>query len=272
MQDYSLNSIVFNSIDEYGASQRSPFETITSNPDEYVQLSNIVKSHFPKWTEDEVRDFLEKLKQEGCGYVAMINSLFDEFTDNRSDFKKAFGFDMFSSDGTLNFNQVLVDLYCTMDNHIGGRFLFFTWDTLVENEDRIWSDDDKNGKFEWKDKPFGNNEVQMKYRWETYCRRHGIDVKIDINQVISPKNYEKFARKGTVIILCSKFTIYNEEQKPTEVKNGHFMTITGVTNDNKYIVSSWGKRYTLDPKDIKGFKYYQVIRYKKYEKTADHFL
>ena len=53
MQNYSLNSIVFNSIDEYGASQRSPFETITSNPDEYVQLSNIVKSHFPKWTEDD---------------------------------------------------------------------------------------------------------------------------------------------------------------------------------------------------------------------------
>ncbi len=260
---HPLNSIVYNILDEYGASQRSPFETMTSNPTEYAQLCNIVKSHFPDWAPDVIQDFIEKLKKEGCGYVAMINSLFNEFTDDRKGFQKAFGFDMYSSDGTLNFNQVLVDLYCTMDNHIGGRFLFFTWDTVVKHEDQVWCDEDKDGTFEWKDKPFGNNEVQMKYRWETYCKRHGIDAKIDINQLITPKNYEKYAKKGSVCILCSKFTLYNEEHKPTEVKNGHFMTITGVTKNNKYIVSSWGKRYTLDPKDIKGFTYYQVIRYKK---------
>lgn len=263
MTKHTLNKTVYNSIDEYGASQRSPFETTTSNPEEYAQLSNIVKSHFPEWNENQIREFIEKLKQEGCGYVAMINSLFDEFTNNHSAFQQAFGFDMYALDGTLNFNQVLVDLYCTMDNHIGGRFLFFTWDTVVENEDRVWVDDDKDGKFEWKDKPFGNNEVQMKYRWETYCKRHGIDVKVEINQMITPKNYMKYAKKGSVCILCSKFTIYNQDGKSTEVKNGHFMTITGVTEDMKYIVSSWGKRYTLDPKDIQGFKYYQVIRYKK---------
>lgn len=262
-EDVSLNTIVFNSIDEYGASQRSPFETMTSNPEEYAQLSNIVKSHFPEWTEATIQDFLEKLKKEGCGYVAMINSLFDEFTDDCLGFRDAFGFNMFGADGTLNFNQVLVDLYCTMDNHIGGRFLFFSWDNVVENEDRIWCDEDKDGTFEWKDKPFGNNEVQMKYRWETYCKRHGIDAKVDINQLITPKNYYKYAKKGSVCILCSKFTVYNDDGETTYIKNGHFMTITGVTGDHKYVVSSWGKRYTLNPKDIKGFVYYQVIRYKR---------
>lgn len=258
-----LNSTVFNFIDEYGASQCSPFETITSNPTEYAQLSNIVKSHFPEWTPDDIQNFMEKLKQEGCGYVAMINSLFDEFTDNPSGFLNAFGFDMYAPDGTLNFNQVLVDLYCTMDNHIGGRFLFFTWDTIVENEDRIWCDDDKDGKFEWKDKPFGNNEAQMKYRWETYCRRHGIHAKVDINQFITPKNYPHYAKKGSVCILCSNFSIYDINNKETHIKNGHFMTITGVTEDKKYIISSWGRQYTLNPTDIKGFVYYQVIRYKR---------
>ncbi len=263
MNKHIRNHTVYNPIDEYGANQRSPFETMTSNPAEYAQLSNIVKSHFPQWTADDIHDFIAKLKQEGCGYVAMINSLFEEFTDNHLEFQNIFGFDMFSPDGTLNFNQVLVDLYCSMDNHIGGKFLFFTWDTIVENEDRVWVDDDKDGKFEWKDKPFGNNEVQMKYRWETYCKKHGIDTKVEINQMITPKNYYKYAKKGSVCILCSKFTVHNEAQQPTHIKNGHFMTITGVTQDNKYIVSSWGKRYTLDPKDIKGFKYYQVIRYKE---------
>lgn len=263
MQKQELNSIVFDTANEYGASQRSPFETMTSDPVEYAQLSNIVKSHFPEWNTEDIQNFIQKLKQEGCGYVAMINSLFDEFTDNRSGFQEAFGFDMYAADGTLNFNQVLVDLYCTMDNHIGGRFLFFTWDTIVKNEDRIWCDDDKDGKFEWKDKPFGNNEVQMKYRWETYCRRHGIKAKVEISQMITPKNYHKYTKKGSVCILCSNFTLCNTEQKETYIKNGHFMTITGVTEDDKYIVSSWGKQYTLNPKDIKGFVYYQVIRYKR---------
>lgn len=263
MTKHTLNQTVYNSIDEYGASQRSPFETMTSNSVEYAQLSNIVKSHFPEWTSADIQDFIEKLKKEGCAYVAMINSLFDEFTDHRADFQQAFGFDMFASDGTLNFNQVLVDLYCTMDNHIGGKFLFYTWDTYVENEDRIWCDEDKDGKFEWKDKPFGNNEVQMKYRWETYCKKHGIDTMVEINKVITPHNYEKHAKRGSVSILCSNFTLHSDNGKTTHIKNGHFMTITGVVDDKKYIVSSWGDKYYLDPKDIKGFKYYQVIRYKK---------
>lgn len=261
MTKHTLNHTVYNSIDEYGASQRSPFETMTSNPKEYAQLSNIVKSHFPDMTQEKVDAFLQKLKQEGCGYVAMINSLFDEFTHDRTNFKERFGFDMFSADGTLNYNHVLVDLYCKMDNHNGGSFLCFSWDTYAKNEDKIFVDEDKDGKFEWKDKPFGNNEVQMKYRWETYCKQHGINVKVKINQLVTPKNYEKYASKGSICILCSDFTLYDDSGKSTHVKNGHFMIITGVVDDKKYIVSSWGDKYYLDPKDIKGFRYYQVIQY-----------
>lgn len=263
MTKRTLNQTVYNSINEYGASQRSPFETITSNPEEYAQLSNIVKSHFPNMNQKEIDNFLKKLNQEGCGYVTMINSLFDVFTNDRDSFKTLFGFDMISADGTLNYNQVLVDLYCSMDNHIGGTFLFFSWDQVVENEDRVWVDDDKDGKFEWKDKPFGNNEAQMKYRWETYCKKHGIDTTVEINKTITPRSFEKHARRGSVSILCSNFTLYDEAGKPTHIQNGHFMTITGVMDNKKYIVSSWGDKFYLNPKDIKGFKYYQVIRYKR---------
>jgi len=80
---------------------------------------------------------------------------------------------------------------------------------------------------------------------------------------VSVENYASYAEKGSVSILCSNFTLSNDKNQTTHVKNGHFMTITGVTVDEtKYIVSSWGEKYYLDPKDIKGFKYYQVITYK----------
>lgn len=103
MTQHTLNHTVYNSMAEYGASQLSPLETIDSNPNEYIQLVNIVKSHFPDMTNKEVNDFLQKLKDEGCAYVAMINSLFDEFIHNRIQFKELFGFDIVSEDDTLPF-------------------------------------------------------------------------------------------------------------------------------------------------------------------------
>lgn len=255
---------VFNEESEYGANQRAPYLAATGNPEEYRQLCAIVKMHFPEMKQEQIDALLLRLRKEGCGYVAMINSLFEAYSDDPGEFYKKFGFSMYDVDGSLNFNRVLVDLYCKKDNHNGGRFLFFTWDIYAENEDRVWSDGDNDGKFEWMEKPFGNNELQMKYRWESYCKEYGISCKVTINRLVTPKNYSSFASKGAVSVLCSNFTLYNDKKQSTHVKNGHFMTITGVTKDEtKYIVSSWGEKYYLDPKDIKGFRYYQMITYRK---------
>lgn len=262
MTKHTLNHIVYNSTNEYGSDQNSP-RNLPKNDPEYNELCSIVKANFPDMKDEEVSKLLQKLGQEGCGYVAMINSLFDAFIYDASSFYDAFGFSMYSADGSLNYNRVLVDLYCKKDNHNGGRFLFFTWDIYAKNEDRIWTDEDKDGTYEWKDKPYGNNELQMKYRWETYCKEHEIDADVDINKLVTPRNYEKYAKRGSVSILCSNFTLHSDNGKTQHIKGGHFMTITGTVDDKCYIVSSWGKKYYLNPKDIKGFVYYQVIRYKK---------
>lgn len=257
------SQIVYNPTNEYGANQRAPYLVATSDPEEYRALCEIVKQHFPEKTQEEIDALLLKLRKEGCGYVAMINSLFDFFIDFPDKFRKAFGFSMYDSDGSLNYNRVLVDLYCKKDNHNGGRFLFFTWDIYAKNEDRVWRDEDKDGTYEWVEKPFGNNELQMKYRWETYCKEHGIRASVNCPPLIQPNNFDRYSKKGSVSILCSDFKMSNDKQQTTHVVNGHFMTITGITEDDKkFVVSSWGEKYYLDPKDIKGFKYYQVISYK----------
>lgn len=267
MKKTNINPIVYNE-NEYGANQRGPYLAATADPEEYHHLCMIVKQHFPDKTQQQIDELLQRLRKEGCGYVAMINSLFDVYSSKADLFYKTFGFSMYDSDGTLNYNHVLVDLYCQKDNHNGGRFLFFTWDIYAENEDRIWSDSDKNGTFEWTEKPYGNNELQMKYRWESYCKEHNIRCKVMINKLVTPENFASYAEKGSVSILCSDFTVYNTDDKPTHIKGGHFMTITDITPDEKrYIVSSWGKKHYLNPKDIKGFRYYQVIAYKNIEES-----
>ena len=257
------SQIVYNPTKEYGANQRAPYLAATADPEEYHQLCTIVKSHFPEMSQEQIDALLLRLRKEGCGYVAMINSLFDFFIDRPEKFYQVFGFEMYDSDGSLNYNHVLVDLYCKKDNHNGGRYLFFTWDIYIEKEDFVWKDEDKDGKFEWTEKPFGNNELQMKYRWETYCKEHGIKSTVHCYPVIRPHYFYKYAAKGYVSVLCSDFTMTNDKKQTTHVKNGHFMSITDITGDErKFVVSSWGEKYYLDPKDIKGFCYYQVITYK----------
>lgn len=262
MEKNQPDSIVYDQENEYGANQKGPNLLLRSDPEEYQKLCAIVKRHFPDMVQEQIDELLNRLRSEGCAYVAMVNSLFEAFIQHPKLFGIKFGFPMYCSDGSLNFNQVLVDLYCKTDNHNGGRFLFFTWDIYNEDEDVIWVFDEKERRIKPISKPHGNHELQMQYRWESYCREHGVEVKVDINRLVKPSNYEKYAKKGSVSILCSNFKLYNAQGEESHVKNGHYMTITGV-EDEKYIVSSWGKRFTLNPKDIKGFKYYQVIRYSK---------
>ncbi len=263
LQETKLNSKIYNEHAEYGANQCSPNITATSDPDEYHQLCTIVKSSFPEMTQKDIDALILKLRKEACGYVAMINSLFEAYIDRPDDFRHIFGFSMYATDGSLNFNHVLVDLYCKKDNHNGGRFLFWTWDFYSKNEDQIWKDADKDGKYEWVDRPFGNNEPQLKYRWESYCKEYGIKVKVSLFSTVTPKNFHTYRKKGYVSVLARNYKITDDKGNVSSSEGGHYMTITGVTEDKKkYIVSSWGKRYYLDPSDVKGYIGYQIVKYK----------
>ena len=54
-----------------------------------------------------------------------------------------------------------------------------------------------------------------------------------------------------VNIATESFNLYNENGKAVAKDvESHWMTITGVTKDGRYIVSSWGKRYYLNPSEL----------------------
>lgn len=235
----------------------------SSDKEEYTKLCLIVKNSFPDISQEEIDALILKLRKEACGYTAMVNSLFEEFIDRPDEFRSIFGVSLFRDDGGLNFNPILVDLYCKRDNYSGGRFLFWTWDFYTKNEDRIWKDEDKDGKYEWIDRPFGNIEAQLKYRWETYCKSFGIRAKVSLISAVTPKNYHTYRKKGFVSVLARNYKMTNDKGAVTSITGGHYMSITGVTEDKKkYVVSSWGGRYYLDPKDVKGYLGYQLVTYK----------
>lgn len=265
------NPRIYNPDGEYGGNQCSPdiiaaSENAESNP-EYRELCHIVKSHFPNMTPKEIRDYMYLIRSESCSYVGMINSLFEEFIDRPDEFYQAFGFPMCNGDGSFNYNHILVDLYCKKDNHMGYRFLFWTWDFHNKHEDHEWKDENNDGKSEWVHKPYGNSDEQIKYRWETYCREHGVKVNVTRINSVTPKKYYKIRQYGYLTLSASNYKLIDENGNVSDRERGHTMTITDVTKDQKkYIVSSWGKRYYFDLADAKGYLYYYIIKYKKTRK------
>ena len=70
-------------------------------------------------SDKELDEYLDKLNHEGCGYASIVNSVFEyyENAENGEElFRKKFGFDMKRSDGTMNFELLLVYVYSKYDD------------------------------------------------------------------------------------------------------------------------------------------------------------
>ena len=60
-----------------------------------------------------------------------------------------------------------------------------------------------------------------------------------------------------VNISVGDFNLYDESGKAVAKDVGnHWITVTGTTADGRYIVSSWGNRYYLNPSELEGEDYY----------------
>lgn len=214
----------------YGGNQESP---VTKSD----ELAYIVRRYYPDFTKDEVEDYLTKLKTEGCGYVALINTIFNQFVGKEEEFEKTFGFPMYGEDGDLNYDAMITDFYAATDNHNKKGILMFSRDEIDESEDESAT------------KGTGTNRKSREYRWEKYLKEHGIDVDVK-NVEVTLDNYDEMASQGDLVVGMKPCILYNSsgEIAHDNIEDiGHAMTITGKTDDGMYKVSSWGKEYYIKP-------------------------
>lgn len=226
--NYEVDSIVFDDDGSYGGDQGSPQK---QQGERKQELYDTIRKYYPNMSDKEAADYLKKLNSEGCGYTAVINTIFAAYEGREKEFEKTFGFPMYHN-GDLNYDRLLVDYYAATDNHKKG---WFGRDTIRPSEDPSATEGD------------GTNAGSRKYRTELYLSDKNVDVSITNNKKVTPDNFEKLSEDGYVIVSFHDGNLENEDGSTAQYIHGHAMTITGVTEDGRYIVSSWGETYYIDP-------------------------
>lgn len=211
------------------------------------QIRELVRGYeeYDGYSDEQIEELLLKLNSEGCGYVAFANLIVDEYRRKEEEFGNIFGFPLFweDPDGMLcvNYNPLIIDLYCASDNH-----------NRVWNQ---WPEHDAYDEHEDFSATIGRGTTQDDriYRFERYMDRKGIDVSIENIECNAKEVYdrckEEAAQGNRVIISTCPVRLEDEEGEPAQMDGGHAMTVTGLTGDGRVQVSSWGNVYYIRPED-----------------------
>lgn len=231
---------VFDPDGVYGGDQNSP----AKDPSRF---GDIVRKYHPYFNETQVKDCLEKCSNEGCGYVAFANTVFLRFYGEPEKFEKIFGFPMFTPDGKINFDDLIVDFYCATDNHNRWHF-----------SDRLDPHEDDNYE-----KGYGTTLESSEWRFEVYMKKHRVPVDV-VTVKGNAGNIMSLLQKAPVVVAVRPEVLYYEDGKEAEKSSGgHAMTATGVTGDGMIRVSSWGKIRYIKPGTYPVHETYQQVIYKK---------
>lgn len=228
----------------YGGDQDGPLTLwVTGDAEIRQRIKSIIQRYHPEIKTDEVVNaYLKKLRNEGCGYVAGINTYLSQYNASEETFRKKFGFPLYRLQNgrcLLNTELMVLDFYASRDNHHHSIFGDYTWD------------EDGTGK----DAGYGMTNNDFNYRFKSYMEEHNIKVKIEtLSTPATVESYKHCIQQGKQVVLDMRpviMTDANTGEKAIARNAGHFVTVTGVTDGGQLIVSSWGKKYYVDLNDFK---------------------
>ncbi len=280
---------VFDSKGGYGGDQgdmehnQSGFKFLWWRFFENGELFDAVRKYpgYENYTDDQIAELFKEINSEGCGYVAMANSIFMQFESDPAAFERTFGFPMYDKDGEFNFNRLILDFYCTtddmfyLDEDSGTHALVV--EVLNSYEDHPQDFIDKYGMAPFADEDHYNpdamqavaNDYQNRHvvnyetsgtttssldnRLEHYLSQKGLSYtsEIDRNGMTASELRNTLDSGKCVNIASGGFNLYDSEGNVVASDVGdHWMTVTGVTADGNYVVSSWGDKYYIHPNEL----------------------
>lgn len=245
IEAYEIDSIVFDEAGLYGGDQGSPMRQ--TDPAVIQEMYEIIRNNNPDVTlsDAQLEKYLRKANNEGCGYVALTNSIMGEFAGREAEFEAAFGYPMYAEDGNLNFDMLFIDLYSSMDNiDIDSKTINYYRDYNEEKDGDI-------DKYDyWNDVTGpGINQYEMEYYLENFLEEHGVSAEVKTYESVDIYNYDNISDgEKDVITLFLNGKLYNEDGTVAQkIEGGHYMVVTGVTDDGRMTVSSWGDKYYIYP-------------------------
>lgn len=296
---------IFDGINGYGGDQgdmadnRNGFKFLWWIWGEDKDIYDFIRQQegYENYSEKQIHELINKINGEGCGYVALVNTIFSEFPGDEQEFEKIFGFPMYDKDGHYNYNLMLADIYCRTDDkyfltetngkmayvtEIANRYRDNSTNTidmsrmardygLPENatEDEIIEAIIANVGGEIADVPSsGTNAYTMENRLRAYFSEKGINSEINCNTLsdMSTDAVRQSIESGNVvdILLTNGAKIYDTNGNQVQVigEGNHHVIITGVTEDGRYRVSSWGKEYLVDSGSNIGYYVNMDVIYK----------
>ena len=243
VEPYEIDSIVFDEDKEYGGDQGAP----KGEKDEKRQndLFSIIHGNIPEIERKNLDEYLRKVNSEGCGYVALTNTILTYFEGREEEFEEAFGYSMYDENGNVNYDMLLVDLYSSWDNIPDGEDEVDEWNDYDEDDDGDRDDYDY-----WNDESgSGTTQYERAHYLENFMEEHGVEAEVETDVKVDIYNYDDIAESGkSVIVAFRNGNLYNEDGTVAQkIEGGHAMSVTGVTSDGRMIVSSWGEKYYIDP-------------------------
>ena len=233
---------------KYDYLYRDDVEYVKGKEEQYRKIieKNVSKGDYKKIasSHEKLANYLSEINSHGCGYAALVNTIFNYYLRKEDEFRETFGYDMYDKYGDLNYDLLLVDIYTSRKKPAKHESL---------NTD---NQDDFAGEF---------------------MINHDVSSSAADHVNITPENYYEYVLNGYQVIVqltnCkdfeytkqydSKYHAYVMSCTPYDGNGdpeGHAMTITGVTDDGRFIVSSWGDKYILDS-NLNVNVTYTIVRY-----------
>lgn len=225
----TIQTRVFDENGSYGGDQGGPYtETDSRKREKYYAIIRENRDN-QFWTEEKLENYLKEIEAMGCAYTAYANIIMQHFENNPELFEEVFGYPMYTAEGDLDFNTLIVDICSSQTELVNGVNAFkmqFDLDDFLEEHNIKVVNNTHVGQYILESMPIGGKP----------------------SDVVTPDTFQNMLAEGNHIIISATGS-YLEGADGSEIGpiGGHAMVVTGVTEDGRYIVSSWGKKYYLSP-------------------------
>ena len=253
----------------FGANQSGPLKLLGKavlNPKELTDVEKLqledLKAIFQKYgyiTEKgywnhSMYEFIMASRQSGCGFAANTNIIVDMYSKIKNGeelFYQKYGFPLYYTDEEgkkyYNYDALLASHYLTsIDNY--SKQVIPGVDIEIPSFWPKWNPSFINYFLE-QEGGIANfqrlNALQNEFP-DVSMKTTDYLLKTDVEQYSGEYSIHDYA----VVSVHNDFTLIGMDGESETFNGGHFMCITGVMPDGRYIVASWGKQFILDSYDF----------------------